>query len=173
MRKKKNSSEPAISQPDTAIRIDTSPRFNILCDTLERKYNTGTLGFTITKKHSKVTACLLDSDIVDKQIVLINGWDCTGSYDTVEFCTKMKERPLMLHFQSFDHVRSRFIECYSTFKKNITKSINMFLILDKCSAEIKKIETYKKDEGGVPKCGIHEMNEIYQSIKQIYQKINC
>lgn len=165
-------SKPQISKPQISKPQNPKLRFNLQCEKMERTFDSDTLGLTIIKKDGKVTFSK-DSGLIDKQIVNINGWDCTGSYDTPEFYTKMKQRPLQLHFQLYDDVQLRFGEYYLKFKKDIANSdcIDIFLILDECSVEIQKIESYKKDEKGVPKCSISEMNEIYWSIEKVYEKM--
>ena len=154
--------------------VPTSPAkinpktYIIDCDMLKRTYTSDILGFTILKSSGKVSFSK-DREIVDKQIVRINGWDCTASYDTPEFFTKLKERPLHLHFQRYEDVRSQFCESYLKLKRVITKNL---LILLTFSDEIRKIEACKKDEKGLPKCSISEMNEFYQVFETIYEKMN-
>ena len=155
--------------------VPTSPAkinpktYIIDCDMLKRTYTSDILGFTILKSSGKVSFSKEDREIVDKQIVRINGWDCTASYDTPEFFTKLKERPLHLHFQRYEDVRSQFCESYLKLKRVITKNL---LILLTFSDEIRKIEACKKDEKGLPKCSISEMNEFYQVFETIYEKMN-
>ena len=162
--KKKKKKFPIVPTSPAKINPKT---YIIDCDMLKRTYTSDILGFTILKSSGKVSFSK-DREIVDKQIVRINGWDCTASYDTPEFFTKLKERPLHLHFQRYEDVRSHFCESYLKLKRVITKNL---LILLTFSDEIRKIEACKKDEKGLPKCSISEMNEFNQVFETIYEKM--
>ena len=111
-------------------------------------------------------------DLVNMQIVSLNGWECEGFYTSDTFRTKMNQRPIKIVFKKYDAFqppdedkRQKFIELYFDYKKNFFKQKGFGC--DQYSKQMEGLRKCPKDRRGVPNPSEQTIDVYLNLLKQM------